>query len=308
MRVLDAQQWLPIAAAHQRRVDAWVGPHLERRRRRQKHPVEDFLFDYYHHSPAKLRRWHPGAGVTLTGPEAVERYGGLAAYQVTPDGSGVTADPSRLARQLARLRDVRRLLVATTSRPPAYGCFGLHEWAMVYRIAERRHTDWPLRLGSAGTDAVVEAMPLRCTHVDAFRFFTPDAVPRNATTPTRRTQPRDEQPGCLHAGMDLYKWAAAADPYLPGELVADCFAHAREIRVVDMRASPYDLSGLGYAPIAVETPAGRAEYVRSQRGFAERGAVLRGRLVQALDRLLATGPDAPTAGATGEPAVGKAVR
>ena len=77
--------------------------------------------------------------------------------------------------------------------------------------------------------------------------------------------------------MDLYKWAAAFDPFLPAELVADCFAHAREIRALDMQASPYDLAALGYPPVPVETAEGRAEYVRRQRGFAESGALLRTR-------------------------------
>ena len=34
---------------------------------------------------------------------------------------------------------------------------------------------------------------------------------------------------------------------------------------LDMRASPYDLAGFGFEPIAIETSAGRAEYVRAQR-------------------------------------------
>ena len=282
------RDWLPRAAAHEARVDAWLQPHLERRRLGEKHPVEDFLFDYYHHSPAQLRRWSPGLGTRLDGPEALRRYADLADWTATADGRGVTPDPARAARHHRRFSDARRLLRATAGRPPAYGCFGLHEWAMVYRLPADavRHEQLPLRLGSAGTDAVVDAHPLRCTHVDAFRFFTPAAVPHNATAPTREGQPRDEQPGCLHAGMDLYRWAALLGPFGSGELVADCFAHAREIRAIDMRASPYDLTGLGYPPIRVETAEGRAEYVRHQRDFAERGDVLRVRLIDALDRLV----------------------
>ena len=277
--------WEPQARVHEERVDAWVTPHLERRREGRSHPVEDFLFDYYHLSPAKLRRWHPGAGVVLGGP-AVDAYLELGTYvRVT---GGVTADPHRLARQADRVREVRRLLVATASRPPSYGCFGLHEWAMVYRLdpAEVRHRGLPLRLGREGTDAVVEQGPLRCTHIDAYRFFTPEAVPLNAFRPTRDSQPDLEQPGCLHAGMDLYKWAALFHPFVAAELVADCFAHARAVRALDMQASPYDLTGLGYPPVRVETPEGRAEYVRRQRGFAESGAVLRERLIASLDGLL----------------------
>jgi hypothetical protein len=299
------RDWLPRAAAHEARVDAWLQPHLERRRRGEKHPVEDFLFDYYHHSPAQLRRWSPGLGARLDGPEALRRYADLADWVLTADGHGVTPDPARAARHYRRFSDARRLLRATAGRAPAYGCFGLHEWAMVYRLPADavRHEQLPLRLGSARTDAVVEAHPLRCTHVDAFRFFTPEAVPRNATTPTREGQSRDEQPGCLHAGMDLYRWAALLGPFVAGELVADCFEHAREIRAVDMRASPYDLSELGYPPIQVETAEGRAEYARHQREFVERGEALRTRLIDALDRVLRLVPETTTAGSPRGPAV-----
>jgi hypothetical protein len=81
----------------------------------------------------------------------------------------------------------------------------MHEWAMVYRqpAEEIRHSSWPLRLGADGVAAVVEAAPLRCTHYDAFRFFTAPARPRNAVTPTRETAPDLEQGGCLHANMEL---------------------------------------------------------------------------------------------------------
>ena len=57
--------WQARAAAHEERVDVWVQPHLERRRRRVAHPMHDFLFTYYSQRPAALRRWHPGYGVTL---------------------------------------------------------------------------------------------------------------------------------------------------------------------------------------------------------------------------------------------------
>jgi hypothetical protein len=70
------------------------------------------------------------------------------------------------------------------------------------------------------------------------------------------------------------------------DLVADCFELAREIRVLDMRASPYDFSGLGLAPVRVETADGKQEYAAAQRDFAERGAPLRARLVAACELLL----------------------
>jgi hypothetical protein len=155
----------------------------------------------------------------------------------------------------------------------------------VYRDPGTRH-EIPLRLGSAGTDAVVEDHPIRCSHFDAFRFFTPEAVDRNRLQPTRETQPELEQPGCLHAGMDLYKWSYKLSPATPGELVADCLELAVEIRELDMRASPYDLRAHGYEPVAIETAEGKAQYAAAQRAFAERGAVLRQRLLDVCDELL----------------------
>jgi hypothetical protein len=283
--VLPVEEWTRRTAAHESRIDRWTAPHRQRRRHGEAHPVHDFLFTYYSETPGRLRRWHPGAGVALTGPapHAAWRW-----YATDTDGVVRLDVPAFRAERGDTVRFVRRLLAATASRPAFSGCFGLHEWAMVYRDRETRHPV-PLRLGADGTDAVVEAHTIRCTHFDAFRFFTPPAVPRNRLQPTREDQPELEQPGCLHAGMDLYKWAYKLSPATPGELVGDCFELAVEIRELDMRASPYDLSAHGFAPVAIETPEGKAAYVAAQRGFAERGAVLRQRLLEVCDTLI---PDA----------------
>jgi len=56
---------------------------------------------------------------------------------------------------------------------------------------------------------------------------------------------------------------------------------------VDMRAAPYDLSSLGYAPIPIESAEGRAEFVEHQREFARRGQEQRRRLLSALEAALA---------------------
>ncbi|MPS36402.1 MAG: 3-methyladenine DNA glycosylase, partial [Stenotrophomonas sp.] len=197
----------------------------------------------------------------------------------TPDA--VVPDADRYAAEKPELAAlVERMLRRTASRPGQFGCFGLHEWAMVYRTDEHRHPV-PLRLGKDGTDAVVESHDLRCTHFDAFRFFTPEAVPRNRTTLSRDGQPQVEQPGCLHAGMDLYRWAMKLGPLVPGELLLDTYELARDIRLLDMQAAPYDLAAWDVEPVRIETPEGKAEYVRRQRGFAERGAGLRAALLRA---------------------------
>jgi hypothetical protein len=288
--VLDEATWAARRETHESRVDAWVGPHLERRQRREKHPVEDFLFTYYSHRPAALRRWHPGFGVAV--PE-VSGLGGLKGYVPVPGGRAgrelltVSVDHARSQRPL--LQALRTLLAATASRPATLGCFGMHEWAMVYRLDPRdvRHAAWPLRLGAEGTDAVVESHRIGCSHFDAFRFFTDDARPLNTLQPRSDDRASHEQPGCLHAGMDLYKHAYRLSPMVPSDLVADCFALARDVRVLDMRASPYDLSALGYSPVRVETTEGKQDYVAAQRAFAERGAPLRQRLLDECERLLA---------------------
>jgi hypothetical protein len=281
---LDEPTWTARRAAHEQRVDAWVRPHLERRRHRVAHPVEDFLFTYYAQRPAGLRRWHPGFAVGLEGGTS---YLALKGYV---DRAGVaTVSAGHVAAQRPLLTALRTLLRATATRPAQLGCLGLHEWAMVYRqpAGATRHAAWPLRLGSDGTDDVVESNRVACSHFDAFRFFTEDARPRNALQPRRDDRAAFEQPGCLHAGMDLYKHAYRLTPMVCSDLVADCFELAREIRVLDMRASPYDLSELGYSPVRIETAAGRAEYVAAQRRFAERGTPLRRRLTEECTRLLA---------------------
>ncbi|WP_229399432.1 3-methyladenine DNA glycosylase [Micromonospora okii] len=277
---LDLADWQARRRAHEERVDAWLAPHLARRRTGAKHPVEDFLFTYYSHRPAQLRRWHPGAGMVLRGADPAE-FG--RDYRAT--AAGLTLDTGAVRARRAESVDwIRALLAATAARPAHLGCFGMHEWAMVYRQTQEevRHNAWPLRLSPARTAEVVEERGVRCSHFDAFRFFTAPARPLNVLAPTRERQHELEQPGCLHANMDLYKWAYRLSPLVPGELVADAFALAREIRTLDMRASPYDLAALGYPPVRVETAQGRAEYAAAQRDFAERAAVLRARLLAAL--------------------------
>jgi hypothetical protein len=179
---------------------------------------------------------------------------------------------------------VEGLVRRSAQREPRYGCFGLHEWAMVHGLTqdEVRHRSWPLRVAPAEVEEVVAELGLRCTHYDAFRFFTPTAVPLNETQPTREAQPELDQPGCLHATMDLYKWSSKYAPLVGSDLVADCFGLARVARGLDMEAAPYDLVALGYEPIRIETAEGRAEYVRRQREIAAAGTALRARLAEAL--------------------------
>ena len=281
--VLTAERWRPLESAHAARVDDLTRGHRERARRQVAHPVEDFLFSYYPFRPGQLRRWHPGLAHALA--DAADRIGWRFHRVLDGPGTAVAVDlAAYLDARGAQVRFVRQLLTATTATPAQFGCFGLHEWAMAYQLPESalRHSGRRLRLGRAGTDEVVHEHQIRCSHYDAFRFFTDAARPRNQLRPTLDGRIGMEQPGCLHASMDLYKWSYRLLPVVPSDLVIDAFELARRIRAVDMRASPYDLANLGYPPIPIETAAGKAEYVARQREFAEQSAQLRRRLLDAL--------------------------
>jgi hypothetical protein len=281
MTTLTFAEWTSYAADHTARVDVLLADHLERRKRGEAHPVEDFLFTYYPTRPNQLRVWHPGPGVRLEDGAA---YGDRRGYVVV-DGTA-SLDPAEVERRTSTIKWIRTLLSSTLDRQPQFGCFGLHEWAMVYRTPDVRHDAWPLRLGADGTDRVVESHRIGCSHFDAFRFFTSPARSLNVLQPTRESQPALEQGGCLHANMDLYKWATKLMPFTPSTLLLDCFELARDIRTLDMRASPYDLAALGYSPVRIETPDGKAEYTAAQRAFADRARPLRRQLVDLCDALL----------------------
>ncbi len=282
MRVMRAEEWRPRAEAHAAQIDDWSRGHRERRG--DRHPVEDFLWHYYSFRPSHLRRWHPGPGIALL--DAPEHA--VWPHYVT-DAEGTHADLRTIGERRRALAWMRDLLQRTLQREPRFACFALHEWAMVYGLEQHqvRHEQAPLRLAPQRIREVVEAATLRCSHFDAFRFYTPAAVPRNELQPTRETQIDLEQPGCLHANMDLYKWCYKAAPFVSSDLTRDAFALAREIRLLDVQASPYDLSAWGTPSLDVETADGRAEFVARQRAFTSRANALRVRLIAELDAALA---------------------
>ncbi len=306
--VLDGSLWRAYAKEHERRAGRFADPFVRRRERGQAHPVEDFLFTYYTLKPGQFKRWHPGAGVILL--DAAERTSwkfyraatedellsaGLSPTMHTPMPNAATrflwtypnswtnaAPPSRSLAKFCQIQPIKSV----------FGCFGMHEWAMAYKSVQNniRHDYLDLRLGAEGTDRVVESHRIRCSHFDAFRFFMPQAAPMNELQPTRESQRTLEQPACLHANMDVYKWAYKLIPLIDSALVMDCFELAWDARELDMRAAPYDLLDWGYEPIKVETPEGKAEYVRYQRELSERSVTLRRRVLSrvegALDRAI----------------------
>ena len=273
--IYTEQEWTERSQAHLQRAEQ----RLERYRNPgTKHPIYDFLFAYYPVRPTHLKSWHPGFGAALAGdpPHAQWRD-----YHRT--ARGVELDLAAFWQRRGSAIDyIGNLLSRTAARPARFDCFGLHEWAMVYRTDNPRH-DLPLRLGQARTNEVVEKHNLRCSHYDAYRFFTPPARPLNLTVLRREDQPECDQGGCVHVTMDLYKWAWKLGPLVPGELLHECFDLAVAARELDMEASPYDCRDWGLGVVAIETTAGKNDYVRRQRALAERAEPIRHRLINIVD-------------------------
>lgn len=282
--MLTEAEWRISAQAHIDRVDRWLAPAQHRKAQHIKHPIEDFLYVYYPLRPHAVRRWSPGFRVGLQ--NASERQG-WRGYTVDT-GSVAWVSEDYLNSQVQVIRDVYRLSSRIQERQGQYGCFGLHEWAMVFQTSpsDVRHQGLPLRLPHSEIDDVVSSHKIACSHFDAFRFFTPAAMPLNTLQPDHSNREQFEQPGCLHANMDLYKHCGRLTPLISSNLLADCLDLAHRIRLLDMRASPYDVTSLGHEPIPVETVNGKAEYVSAQRQFADEAATLRQRLINECRDLL----------------------
>jgi hypothetical protein len=280
-RVWQPQEWRRLTDAHIERVRPWVQPRLDRRAVGERHPVEDFLWEYYRFRPGQLLQWHPGWR------EGAADHEGLRGDREYDTVAGISSvRPVLPRRRRDRVLSAIEILRATADRPASFGCFGMHEWAMVYRLEQSqvRHSSVPLRLSPRTIAEVVDDVGLRCSHFDAYRFFTPQAAVRQAPL-TRAGQAAAEQSGCVHAGMDLYRYAYEAWPHVGSLIVADCHAFAREARRIDMAASPYDLTGWGVEPIAVEEAAGRRQYAAQQRELSGRAEPLRRRLLAELAAL-----------------------
>lgn len=288
-RSLPRSHWQPLREDHLARVSALADAFVQRRSRQEKHPVHDFLFTYYNFSPAKLKQWLPPLGTALQVTEAdLLDMPWLTGERFLRHGEAVWLDETLVSPHLRDLaRWVATLCANVLERAPRFRCYGLHEWAMVYQQSreEIRHTGYELRLAPDELARFVESQSIGCSHYDAYRFFTPPARPLNLLNPTLDTRPEMEQGACLHANMDLYKWSAKLWPWIGSDLVGRAFELACRGRDLDMRASPYDLQHLGYAPLCIETPEGRQRYEQEQRALAAEAVPLREDLRQAAETL-----------------------
>jgi len=286
---LPIELWEEMAELYLLSIQSFTHPMRERRSRGEKHPVFDFLNTYYSLALGRLEKWHPGPWLSLQKPDQLPPQLSEKHYRITQ--TTITLDPSLLKeKETQRLLRTRNLLQLTQNRPPLFACHGLHEWAMVYKGLPhdiRHHESAPFRLSQQNIDQLVETRPITCTHFDAFRHFTPDALPLNRLQPTLDAREENEQPGCIHANMDLYKWAYKCMPWIGSNLLQESLLFAIKCREIDMRAAPYDLSAYGhYPPIKIETPEGRQEYEKHQKELTEQGRPIRQKIIDTIDYIL----------------------
>lgn len=291
--IWSREDWHSRMHAHLRRVEAQADAFVSRRSRGERHPVHDFLFTYYSFTPAKLKQWlpPPGVGIIVTAAD-LDACPWLHSSRCIHENGLLRLDERRLStREREFAAWVAMLCTRILGRAGRFTCFGLHEWAMVYRqpAEQVRHQGYTLRLPPAEIAGVVESQVVCCSHYDAFRFFTPEARMLNSLQPDLESRLDLEQAACLHANMDLYKWSSKLWPWTGSDLIGECFELALAGRDLDMRASPYDLGALGYEPVKIETAEGRVQYEREQRELAAKAVLLRQRLLLQCKKL----PDAP---------------
>lgn len=276
---IPSEIWTERAKDHTNLVGPFADAFLKRRSIGQTHAVEDFLFTYYSFSPTKLKQWVPSVKENLIFSDTLfEAYPWLFEDWFLRKENILSLNTKRFYKNVSEQASfIAKLCSNILTTPPRFGCFGLHEWAMVYKQSheELRHRKHNLRLSQEELAAFVESQTLCCTHYDAFRFFTEKARPLNILNPRLETRLQMEQGGCIHANMDLYKWSSKLWPWIGSDFIAKTFLIALEARELDMRASPYDLKEEGYLPICIETEEGRKQYQREQQRLAEKATPLR---------------------------------
>ncbi|WP_290875366.1 3-methyladenine DNA glycosylase [Gracilimonas sp.] len=283
-KTIPEAEWKVKQSAHEQRVDEILNDYLQARSRQEKNPVMDFLFEYYAFRPANLRKWSPGIGVELEYSN-FDQLPEISEFSVRENSAFV--DPVFFPKKrISSLKWMLQMLKNTQSSRPSFGCFGMHEWAMVYKTDKPRHNQVPLRMEPEKLAEFVESRPLLCTHYDAFRFFTKPAQPMNRFELSREKFHETEQPGCIHSNMDLYKWAFKIYPFISSNLILEAFELAVKARRIDMQASPYDLRNQGLQPIKIETESGRKEYKKKQEMIFEKGFPIRNEVIKALKKIL----------------------
>ena len=279
----ERAQWINAKELHEKKIANTISAYLSKREQQQNNPIFDFLFEYYQFPPSKLQKWSPGFGNLLHG----YKEGDIHIKELANSDGYAWLDRYKFKTdKVNSLIWIKQLLESTASHKPSMRCLGMHEWAMVYQSNAIRHSYLPLRFSKQKIDAIVDKHPLLCTHYDAFRFFTRSAKPQNAYSLSRQKFSQNEQPGCIHTNMDLYKWAFKYYPWISSAIIRKAFLLALEARTVDMRASPYDLTKFGLSAIKVETAEGKKEYAARQKEIYKKSQPIRQELISEYDYLI----------------------
>jgi hypothetical protein len=280
-----------------------------------KHPVYNFLIEYYGLKGVKgtrrLARWMPAPvaneSMLLEGASEEDLGSLLHMRGAVMEDDGILYNPADFFGKgdATRSEDAvraatpylwyRSILQNTAEAEPVLHCFGLHEWAMQYMPegapippSAKYQGHLPLRVDRQVINDTLERKGVSCTHVDALRYFAPAAGPLNhhGAKLERIDQLRMEQPGCVHAHMDLLKLCLRLSPFCDAELLQRVLEVSLAARRLDVAASPYDLSSYGVEPVPVETSEGRAQYKREQIALMRAAAPVRLDLLRAYDIFL----------------------
>ena len=120
---LSRDRWEAARLRHDERVGPIARDRLARTGR--KHPVYDFLFEYYSYRAGHLLRWSPGIDVRLDGASPADMaWPQLFAF----DERGAILPAHTFPRhRLEQLDWAIRYQTAIRDREPQFACFGLHE-------------------------------------------------------------------------------------------------------------------------------------------------------------------------------------
>lgn len=291
-------------------------------------PIFNFLHTYYRYPTNKVLNYSPGLGVQMEGVSvkdvhhskathpaqagppitAMSTTGCLSPYGLSLDESSGMAHYNGAnvvkEKEVRKLKNFMNILTESSMRQPVFNCYGLHEWAMLYSGRRdgvqspdlmNKHQKVPLRVSQEVIDELVEGQKngcsLKCTHYDAYRFFHPSSQGINSITNlSRKTQTQYEQGGCIHATMDLFKYAFTLYPFCNAELLRKTLHLALAARKIDMRSSPYEvseyLSEEEKAPLRVETVEGRRKFAVEQESLYHRSMPVRAALIIAYNEYL----------------------
>ena len=119
--LMTRPEWQEVMSQHHSVVEPWVRPRLTRRSHGLKHPVDDFLFEYYPISPNKLMTWHPGYGTYLEATADDLEVFPHVIYEFR--NNLIQLRQSWIEQRIEQIHATQNFLTVTSQRPTRTGCF-----------------------------------------------------------------------------------------------------------------------------------------------------------------------------------------